>query len=498
MRVKSGILICGILFVTGLLFVPFIPSNAAVQPTTAPLYTAAFTPEAYVLIDMYELTENGNMLSVPIRCTSSSTKWGCTAFCNNAFNACRPNGVNLPLKNYGSYANSNSSRITVHIEGRYLPDVIVQEIQPTVPNQALQAQAVAARSFLHYSIENGAATATPQPGTPTNTPGPGIPTATPRVIGTPYNNSTLNQAFIPYKFTTLNLTATPNSPSNLCASTNLNALQSHVCAQVTPQYYISLYGYDLPAQARFSSDVVGQTNPGGKPYLISVPDPISNSCDATSPSHGVGLSQNGAVRWATGNQCAGAGNQPWSVSWSTSQQILFHYFTGVELFSMAAGHPRQSAVLRWNPLNLTGLQKQLRYGQYMELTIPVQNTGVSTWTCAGGIDYRLGYKWSYSGSSWTATTSVCGLAPGATRTVTMRVNTTSLPNADNTWSLSISMAEIESGTPYWFHNSTPSWPAYTIGTQIRVCGIASTLCGFGYIPMMVGDGPAFNNPSPAP
>jgi hypothetical protein len=410
-------------------------------------------------------------------------------------------GAPVTPKAYGTYANSNSSRITISVEGKYLPDVVVQEIGAGAPTQAIQAQAIAARSYTHYFIENGAKTATPQPGTPTRTPGPGIPTATPRLVGTPYNNSASNfQVFIPYKFTTLNLTATPNAPANLCASTNLNTLQSRLCAQVTPQYYISLYGYDLPALAMFSSDAKYRTNPSNKPYLQSVDEPISNNiCEPLPPTppHGIGLSQNGAVRWATGDQCAGGSSQPWSVSWSSSQQILFHYYTGVELFSMAPGHPRQSAVQRWNPLKLTGLLGQLRHGQYMNLTIPVQNTGVSTWTCAGGIDYRLGYKWSYSGSAWTAVTpALCGLAPGGTQTVTIRVNTTSLPNADNTWTLSISMAEVESGTPYWFHNSFPAWPAYVVTPPIRVCATSGSNCGFSYIPMMMGDTVVLAHPTP--
>jgi hypothetical protein len=77
MRASNIVLICGLLLIIGLLSISFLPSNTAPQLTAAPLYTAAFTPEAYVLIDMYELNANGSIPPIPTRCTTSSTKWGC-------------------------------------------------------------------------------------------------------------------------------------------------------------------------------------------------------------------------------------------------------------------------------------------------------------------------------------------------------------------------------------------------------------------------------------
>ena len=180
---------------------------------------------------------------------------------------------------------------TVPIETDYLLDVVPQEMGPYYHPTAIQALAIAARSYIMYKINNNFS----------------------------INNSTSLQVFIPYKFESLN-------------SNDQQIIQD----AVAPRYYIAPADTDEPAFAEHFADILNGTVSGDEPYLLGIGDPISEAymaCDANDDGHGRGLSQEGASRWARGNKCsyAGAGDQPWSVEWDDVRQILVHYYTGIHL-----------------------------------------------------------------------------------------------------------------------------------------------------------------------
>lgn len=66
------------------------------------------------------------------------------------------------------------------------------------------------------------------------------------------------------------------------------------------------------------------------------------------------MSQRGSGRWVRGN-CSfhlerdlGA----WSVTWTRVEQLIVHYYTGVQLRDAAAGNTLLLPAARWNPLQI--------------------------------------------------------------------------------------------------------------------------------------------------
>ncbi|PKO20330.1 MAG: hypothetical protein CVU38_20700, partial [Chloroflexi bacterium HGW-Chloroflexi-1] len=125
-----------------------------------------FTPPSYITVSMYELVyPTGELPSNPTLCSTGNTAFGCTAYIGN------------PSYPYPFTTNP----VTVQIEGtavnnRYLRDVVPQEMGPAAYHPtAIQAQAIAARTFAYYHIRQGSS----------------------------INNSTQYQAFIPRKYDTL-------------------------------------------------------------------------------------------------------------------------------------------------------------------------------------------------------------------------------------------------------------------------------------------------------
>ena len=70
------------------------------------------------------------------------------------------------------------------------------------------------------------------------------------------------------------------------------------------------------------------------------------------------MSQEGAQRWATGDQCGTLhpdSDAPWSVRWTRPEQILFHYYTDVHLRDANKQVvTSRSAEKRWSPLKIVG------------------------------------------------------------------------------------------------------------------------------------------------
>ncbi len=256
---------------------------------------ASFNPPSHITLRVYRLESSGALWVNPATgtyhlCSSNDTYYGCTAISSRPY----------------PYTNNP---ITIPIETDYLLDVVPREmpVDPFHPT-AIQAQAIAARSYAYWHIRQGSA----------------------------INNSNQFQVFVPYTFEALSSTTFLDNPSDPCASSNLNRYQRIVCGAVARRHYIAYGTYpndDLPAFSEFFADIGNRTVNGGQPYLIAVDDPISSHPDIVPDGHGRGMSQKGAGRWARGNLSFNMNRDlgAWSVRWERAEQILVHYYTGVHI-----------------------------------------------------------------------------------------------------------------------------------------------------------------------
>jgi hypothetical protein len=116
------------------------------------------------------------------------------------------------------------------------------------------------------------------------------------------------------------------------------------------------------------------------------------------------MSQIGANRWARGMRCGisiPTPPAPWSLRWTTVEQILFHYFTRVHLRDANNGKQILSPNWRWNPLQIEwgtpdNQPPVLIAGQTHAVPIQIQNTSIDDWNCRIGdtpLSYRLRYRW---------------------------------------------------------------------------------------------------------
>lgn len=395
--------------------------------------TSLFTPPMNITVRMYRLFSGG--ASTGILCSSTDTSYGCTAFVGDP-NRPYPYGVNNP--------------VTIPIETDYLLDVVPREMGTYYHPTALQAQAIAARSYAYWHIRRGST----------------------------INNSAQFQVFIPYTFESLNPANFPNNPSNPCASTNLNNAQRIICNAVAPRYYVS-YGTppndDLPAFTEFSADVLNRTVSGGQPYLVAVDDPISSGCDANTYGHGRGMSQEGASRWARGNRCsyAGQGDDPWNVRWERAEQILVHYYTGVHIRDASNNNVRLTPSYRWNPLQINwgtpnNRPPTMYRGNTYPLTVEVQNTGISDWTCGyPHFSYELRYRWAkpgfreVMGSGWA---SVCG-TPKGDPSPTVNLTIQDIPNwGPGAYTIRFDIYVTSAYGNFWFRDY--GWPSYDVSVCV--------------------------------
>ncbi len=339
------------------LFVPEAASKPASQ----------FTPPANITVTMYELIDPGGALpDNPVRCSSGNVHFGCTAFVGD---------TNHPYP-------YTDNPVTVLIEKDYLLDVVPKELGAYYHSTALQAQAIAARSYVYFKIDNNLSID---------------------------NSASNNQAFIPYWFERQYPETFPADPNDPCNSAPLNESQRLVCAAVAPRYYIS-YGIgsnaDRPAFTEFTADVYYYTHNHPRldlyPYLMGVADFISFTCDADDDGVNLaGMSGEGASRWARGNLCsyAGTGDAPWNVTWTRSEQILVHYYTGIHIRD--ANRTALTYAYRWNPLQITwGTPNNqppiMCHGITYSMAVRVQNTGIDNWSLSNG-QWGLSYHWAKAG-----------------------------------------------------------------------------------------------------
>jgi hypothetical protein len=366
------------------IFLLVILIMSTVSQTTEAKPYHAYSPPSSITIWVYRLRGDGSIEPSYTLCSSNDTSYGCTAFVGDSSHA-YPYGSNNP--------------VTIPIETDYLLDVVPREmpVDPFHPT-AIQAQAIAARSYAYWHIRQGSA----------------------------INNSNQFQVFVPYTFEALSSTTFPDNPSDPCASSNLNRYQRIVCGAVARRHYIAYGTYpndDLPAFSEYFADIRNRTVNGGQPYLIAVDDPISSHPDIVTDGHGRGMSQKGAGRWARGNLSFNMNRDlgAWSVRWERAEQILVHYYTGVHIRDAANNNALLTPSYRWNPLQINwGTPDNhppiMDHGGTYPISVEVQNTGISDWTCGyPNFSYVLTYRWAkaghgeVTGSSWA---SVCGTLKG--------------------------------------------------------------------------------------
>jgi len=174
------------------------------------------------------------------------------------------------------------------------------------------------------------------------------------------NNSTGYQVFIPGTYN-----AYPNYQADIDVA--LNATQG--------QFLSAGDGHAIDAE--FSSDMAGSSGDGGQTYLIPIQDPIS-TCDLKPYGNGWGMSQRGAIRWAKGNVCPDGTGAAWPVKWN-HQQILVHYYTGVDIVDDATGG-KVAPDDRWNLLNYNLPNTTAIAGTNFTVNVTLQNTSTTDWT----------------------------------------------------------------------------------------------------------------------
>lgn len=248
---------------------------------------------------------------------------------------------------------------TIPIETDYLLDVASAESMVSAMHAtAVQAQAIAARTYTYWHIQRGSIN----------------------------NNSNEFQVFVPYAFERLNPAGRPDNAAEPFASANLHPYQRKVCAAVAPRWYVTTAATDLPIHAEFFADIPMRTLSGAPSYLQAVDDPISSHPDVTLNGHGRGMSQRGSGRWVRGNRSFHLERDlgAWSVTWTRVEQLIVHYYTGVQLRDAAAGNTPLLPAARWNPLQIDWgtsdqrppiLWRGQRYPISVKCKIPVWSRG---------------------------------------------------------------------------------------------------------------------------
>lgn len=387
--------------------------------------STAFVPPQQISLTVFRLTANGGVTSV--MCTPGDSSFGC-----------------VHASGQGTYPYATNP-ITISMENDYLLNVVPQEMPLSFEPIALEAQVVAARTYAYWHINRGS-----------------------RI-----NNSISYQAFVPGKFAAYG--AQPDNTAEPCASANLSASQRKLCDAMRAPRYLSPAASDVPVLTEFSADWPERTiGRASQPGLVAVDDPISNTsngiCTSTpTGSHGRGMSQTGAQRWARGTQCAyGAARAFWSVRWRTAEQLLFHYYTGVRLRDASAAPVDLEK--RWNPLMITGGER-ISPGVPNALIVKLQNTSPAAWACDGAVvSHTLGYRWvsntnTIDGLGHAAVP--CGLAPGdPSPSVTLVI--TDVPDwTPGAYSMTLDMrAHMTDSSPLWF--AAEGWAPYTLTFQLSV------------------------------
>jgi hypothetical protein len=399
-----------------------------------------FTPPNSITVTMNRLTyPTGGDTGIACGLEPPDENWDCTWF----------DQIHYPQDKRPYPYTSNP--VTVPTEADYLLDVVPQEMSPDPFHPiALQAQAIAARSYAYWHI----------------------------VHSSTINNSNAYQVFVPLKFESLLPVTFPDNQADPCASANLNGSQQRVCDAVAPQHYVS---YDeQPAFTEFFADIRTHTltnttdaDSDGEldyPYLHGVEDPISWEPTIVQNGHGHGISQKGASRWGWGNSGSYGNLTPWSVQWERAEQVLVHYYTGVHLRDSAGA--QLVGGYRWNPLRIDwhtpdNRPPTVQHGGAYSVTVQAQNTSVYDWPAiAEYTTFVLSYRWAkpgfeeeYGRNQAPITTTV---PQGASYTFTLTLD--DLPEwGPCDYVLKLDMAITVEGR-FWF-SEIYGWPTYDVALE---------------------------------
>jgi hypothetical protein len=416
---------------------PFPIINLPISPPR----NGTYTPPISVTVEMYRLNNSGAVRQPAVFCTPGDTSYGCTSFCSESGFGC-PESVILDYP-------FESPTVTVPIENGYLRDVVPQEMGTYYDQNALEAQAVAARTFAYYNIENP--------------------------FSVHFNNSISFQAFIPRRLERLLPVNYPDDADNRwddpCGADigSLNTAQRIICSALASPDWMAYLGF--PIKAHFAADIPGHTNSSSRPYILGLPDPISTACDSNLAGHGWGMSQEGASRWGRGSECSypGApvysGNQPggpWSVGFNRDQ-ILAHYYSLIQIQSQS--DEQLSPDNRWLPIHAgwgtgDGLPPPtLGLSGTVLLDLRIQNAGTTTW-----ITGTTGLLQTWTGVSGTYTTVQplsAAIAPPGMLTLTLPIQAPPFaPTGSYTVTLDMALETGSSWTP--FAQLEPDRPWYTL------------------------------------
>jgi len=321
----------------------------------------------------------------------------------------------------------------------YLPDVLagemdVAEISPH--DEALKAQAVAARTFASYKS---------------------------KVFGVQPNGTTFH---IINNSTDFQL-YTPHSSSGSSYDSQIRNAAIGTAGEF-------LYHYDEvkgthTIDAEFSSDFAVSV-PGGEIYLIGgIEDPITTTstfpdgvCNPGAIGNSRGMSQRGAIRWAKGNTCPDGTGTDWHIKWDY-KQILAHYYTGVEFINDDTSVPFAPND-RWNMLKYENIPSTMTPGQTItNVSVWLQNTSKQLWT-----DSILGYQWiGPNGTSDWIEISLSGLAAGDDENKSISITA---PTSGTYTTLRFDVKHASDGI--WF--STRGWPDVQIPVQVNGSTITPT------------------------
>lgn len=439
----------------------------ALQP---PPYSAPDT----LTVTMYALTEDG---AIRGDCVANDYRYGCTKYCiDPGVPASKCHGTRFAPFPY------NTNPTIVDIEDDYLVDVLAEEISPNIhhPN-AIKAQAIAARTFSYYFDAYNE---------------------------TLNNSASERQVFVPYAFDGLGYSqAFPGSGPLPCDPelTQRNTAQQIICNATATRLYISynytVYGDDYPAFTQFSndtSDTINRTVQGYYqngdlvPNLLPVDDPIATSLDVRMGGHGIGLSQNGASRWAYGTLGYQGNLSSWSVQWPFAERILVHYYANVHI-RRAYNTEITTAEYRWNPLEIdwgnatpsgNGIV-QMQPASTYNVEVTIQNSGTQNWSCGSGHEYYLRYYWVKNGNSdiGSTYTLVCNIQRADPSQIVMLAIVA--PQNPGTYRLSLDIwqYDVQNNVIYRFSEpnaSGNSWPTY----DALVCVGYGEGCGTSFMPIL--------------
>lgn len=459
------------------------------------LYSQAnfnFSPPSTVTLLVYPLKSNGEIDAEKLLCKKGDLDYGCS--------------VGDGTRGYPFDKNP----ITLDIETEYLPNVLPKETPPNPPfyiePTALQAQAIVARTYIYERIHNAAAYRT-------------------------INNSTEFQVYVPNSFGAPGFGYAESTCTN---GGSLTDMQTHICTALTDKSYLAYFSSQSPAyqadpiDALYAADIQTRTmsidataGPPRTNYLVGVEDPISaNHSDSITLGNPEGFSQRGASRWAYGSQSfcnnkigpgkldkcltntsAGAPYPRWSVKWYRPEQILTHYYTGVNLRNAEDVSDIVAPTQRWVPLQIkidgtphvAGRLLEFEPATTYQIEIQLQNTSVDRlgWGCNLdlGIRYELVWHFRYKNTLYERDgVEVCDLGRGMSRTLTLDVKTPSIIKYQ--YALEFDIHKFEDGKKIEFSDPDSNgleWPVYSIGVRVGSLDCSNTPCVF--IPTVVSGPP---------